>query len=691
MLSFPSLFSLPHPPPSIPQTTTTTTTTTTAVVVLTNDFDVDPKECATQWAAFAFNSRPKYAEITAEGLVKFRAHLKNLRQRGKLPRRKVRRAAAVQQATPRSVQYNKNNIHMAVSGTPSSARKRKPNAGSLTTPGAYVTPVKQRRPFLTPGSGSPDNGTTADLFSPGTGSPSTSYSERKNRGATSSVFNSNIPRASAKTGGTSTFDERMADADDNDDDLFQDRVQLSMVHPWRGSPKDNPDVMDAASGISKFRFMFEEEQDIADELSQRLEQYMDTVMGQLQRMAELKKSSDTKMAATAAATSDDKDEAQNAEEQDAEDEFEFGSLCVPSQQEVYVAGRIVNEDPTQANIANASLCMIEGDRNISGSVRVKLSLPATTPHSLFHGKMVALRGVNSSGHAIIAKEFLRDVAPPRINATVGRLQDANDRMQGRPLHIMTAAGPFTTSDNLDYRPLDDLLEVVLQDKPDVLFLFGPFVDADHFHVKEQMNMGGRSHGQLFKDVMQRIRMKLQHLSQTSVCIVPSSRDVTHVNVFPQPAFAPMSRLTMLPNPCIVDVNGVTIALSSHDTLFSLAQAERSGNMRGNRLVRLAGQIIGQHSFYPIFPPNEDDNVDCSHLEKFALSVSPDVLIMPSRLKSFAQRITDNVMFVNPGYLTKNTFGGTYASVSVHPIKEKVAQKHVHQRVSMRSRVDIMNV
>ena len=47
---------------------------------------------------------------------------------------------------------------------------------------------------------------------------------------------------------------------------------------------------------------------------------------------------------------------------------------------------------------------------------------------------------------------------------------------GNALKIFAAAGPYTTSDNLDYQPIADLLGFIEDEKPDVVVLMGPFVD-----------------------------------------------------------------------------------------------------------------------------------------------------------------------------------------------------------------------
>ena len=50
------------------------------------------------------------------------------------------------------------------------------------------------------------------------------------------------------------------------------------------------------------------------------------------------------------------------------------------------------------------------------------------------------------------------------------------------------------------------------------------------------------------------------------------------------------------------------------------------------------------------------------------SVSPDVLILPSKLTPMAKDVMGSLV-LNPGQLAKGNGGGTFAEMSVHPIKE----------------------
>lgn len=49
----------------------------------------------------------------------------------------------------------------------------------------------------------------------------------------------------------------------------------------------------------------------------------------------------------------------------------------------------------------------------------------------------------------------------------------------RGLSVVVAAGPYSTSEDCEYEPLQALLEYCAQHKPDALLLLGPFVDVEH--------------------------------------------------------------------------------------------------------------------------------------------------------------------------------------------------------------------
>lgn len=60
--------------------------------------------------------------------------------------------------------------------------------------------------------------------------------------------------------------------------------------------------------------------------------------------------------------------------------------------------------------------------------------------------------------------------------------------------------------------------------------------------------------------------------------------------------------------------------------------------------------------------------DLRHSKHWEFNAHPDVLILPSRLAALAKEVFGTLV-VNPGPLTRGVGGGTFAQLSIHPIKE----------------------
>jgi DNA polymerase alpha subunit B len=102
--------------------------------------------------------------------------------------------------------------------------------------------------------------------------------------------------------------------------------------------------------------------------------------------------------------------------------------------------------------------------------------------NFFPGQIVALRGINPSGEYFTVKEILPiPLLPPAASSAVA-LDNINDRIEADsslPLNVMIAAGPYTTDDNLDFEPLQEICQKAADSFADSLVLMGPFLDIEH--------------------------------------------------------------------------------------------------------------------------------------------------------------------------------------------------------------------
>ncbi|XP_050190231.1 DNA polymerase alpha subunit B, partial [Myiozetetes cayanensis] len=273
----------------------------------------------------------------------------------------------------------------------------------------------------------------------------------------------------------------------------------------------------------------------------------------------------------------------------------------------------------------------------------------------FPSQVVALEGSNSTGRRIVVSKLYEGVPLPFHTPT---------EPPSEPLLVLVACGPFTPSDGVAFDPLSDLLEVLNRDQPDVCVLFGPFLDAKNEQV-ESCRLSGS-----FGDVFRLCLRSLIEGTRSSGChlvLVPSLRDVALDFVYPQPpiphpgpASEDRERVLLLPEPCTLEVAGVVLGLSSTDVLFHMGAEEISRSSgTSDRFTRILRHILTQRSYYPLYPPSEELNLD---LEAAALGarlpVTPDVLVTPSELRFFIKDVLGCVC-LNPGRLTKGRAGGTF--------------------------------
>ena len=223
------------------------------------------------------------------------------------------------------------------------------------------------------------------------------------------------------------------------------------------------------------------------------------------------------------------------------------AVGVPCTEEVQVVGRICNE--AHEGRINKTSVVLEGDRGNAGGARIDLSLEALKTYSVFPGQIVGIQGLNPSGRKMVAKKICEGVSKPMVKSKAGELMKLQyDDRNGQPLSVFAASGPFTTSGDLEYAPLVDLLAVASRLQPDAVILTGPFVDANHPLCKDgevnlsdsDGNMIPVSYETVFQEKVAReieIFFDEGPACPTQFILVPSLEDAFHDNVFPQPPFA----------------------------------------------------------------------------------------------------------------------------------------------------------
>ncbi|XP_071547117.1 DNA polymerase alpha subunit B isoform X2 [Panulirus ornatus] len=334
---------------------------------------------------------------------------------------------------------------------------------------------------------------------------------------------------------------------------------------------------------------------------------------------------------------------------------EYSHPRIASNESITVVGRICCDSVGHLNAASV---LLEGSEEICGGMTVPLDLSQLAEFSLFPGQVVCIHGVNTGGNKLIAKELVpgKVLPPPPSPITISS--------RTGPVQIVVACGPFTTTENLLYEPLTDLLTAVHENPPHLLVLLGPFLDATHPLVTSSELK--ETHEAVFSRCLRIITSLVENLL-TQVILVPSSRDVCSPMMYPTPPYSVNGNVTCASDPALLDIEGVVVALTATDILFHLGKEEISYPPQGSdRLGRLTRHVLWQQSLYPLYPAPEGMCIDQEQAETHArLPCTPHVLVLPSDLRYFARDV-EKCVVLNPERLAKGLVGGTYGRLELHP-------------------------
>ncbi|XP_040862887.1 DNA polymerase alpha subunit B isoform X5 [Glycine max] len=290
-----------------------------------------------------------------------------------------------------------------------------------------------------------------------------------------------------------------------------------------------------------------------------------------------------------------------------------------SQRSIFAVGMICCDGEGRLNEKSV---MLQSSIEHSGGECVRLDLQRLSHYSIFPGQIVGIGGHNPSGHCFVATKLVdsiptsvadEDSNPAKKQAVDKENQPTDLLCKQRKLSMIIAAGPFTTTDNLLFEPLIELLKHAKLRPPQLLVLLGPFVDSEHPDIKK--GTVDTSFDEIFEEILKKLEEYVD--SATRVLLVPSIRDANHDFVFPQPAFDIKSQIVSLSNPGIFEANKVKVGCCTVDILKQISGEEISRTAADgkpiDRLSRLANHILNQQSR------------KCS-LGLFACSRSPSTLV-----------------------------------------------------------------
>lgn len=364
----------------------------------------------------------------------------------------------------------------------------------------------------------------------------------------------------------------------------------------------------------------------------------------------------------------------------------FGNPAAQSTAEIVAVGRIACDTPNGK--LNAASVVLETSRRMGAGMRVPLKMEGSD-YDLFPGRIVALRGTNVSGEYFTVIESLAPPLLPPAASSPGELEIHNDRLAGsdgeaQPLSMLVASGPYTTDTDLSFAPLEAILTKAREQVIDVLILAGPFLDLEHpavasgdfesyLPVDVKISPDRATLPDIFRLlVSQPVRRLTEALPTITIIMVPSMRDAISKHVsWPQDRFAKQlyglpKQVQVVTNPITLSINEIMVGISTQDVLSELRQENlyhaKGQAFNDDLLARLAGTVIEQRHFFPVFPPQARENLpkpasilgevaeiggerrmaigaslDLGYLKLGEwLNVRPDVLVLPSVLLPFAK-------------------------------------------------------
>uniref|UniRef100_A0A3B4GGN3 DNA polymerase alpha subunit B n=1 Tax=Pundamilia nyererei TaxID=303518 RepID=A0A3B4GGN3_9CICH len=334
---------------------------------------------------------------------------------------------------------------------------------------------------------------------------------------------------------------------------------------------------------------------------------------------------------------------------------EFSPVSLPAQDRITVLGQICCDSNGKLN---AQSVLLEAGPE-QGGQQVPVDLSELKEYSLFPDE-------TRNGYA--SEVLPNDQSPSSYTP--------HSSFVAEPLNVLVACGPYAPSDSLTFDPLLDLINVIVRDRPDVCLLvqspllFHHKTDTIHDRISTKKAQVTDTFENIFTRCIESIVDGTRSVG-CQLVFVPSQRDIHHHFIYPQPPFSlphpskeQTQRVTLVPDPCTLLIDGVTIGLTSTDILIHMGAEEISCGTGSDKFSRILKHMLTQRSYYPLYPPADEVNMDYEKFQSFGqMPLTPDILVVPSEMRYFVKDVVGCVC-VNPGRLTKGQVGGTYGRLLI---------------------------
>lgn len=209
-----------------------------------------------------------------------------------------------------------------------------------------------------------------------------------------------------------------------------------------------------------------------------------------------------------------------------------------------------------------SAMFIGFDENKLRSVQLDLSRLKPSA-SIFPGEICIVGGNNPRGKSFTVSE---------LHAERLLSHSPLPMKLSEPLTVVIASAPFTSDDNLLFDPLEKLIENCQINKPNILILSGAFFKSSSKLIFDLATEVDEHFVKMLTSINERLG------ENTQIIIVASVDDINSSACYPTRPYnfkrsGLPSNVFLAPDPCILDINGIRVAITSVDITQHLADSE----------------------------------------------------------------------------------------------------------------------